>query len=395
MEIKNVSGRILFKHTDVFVQDFRGNAVGNKIVMNGSGKNLLALAKTSPGKVVLDWNIYSPSINLNQFSPLLRKRGSTITKSNKNTKLGSTARQLDELVSQANFRLSVKADAIQYQKFSAKKVNATLSLVNEDWFINNISLEHAGGSMNVKGALIEKNNQVYSANLTTVMENVDVNKVMYAFENFGQNGIVADNLKGKLTMNAVVRLDLDRIREKPSNLEGFVNFSIKNGALLQYEPLKNIQKVVFKKRNFDEVYFAELKDRIDVKDQDFKINRMEIQSTVLTLFVEGTYSLSGANTDLSIQVPLSNFKKRGEDYVPQNIGTDAKAGTSLFVRGRTGTDGKVAFKLDLFNKFKKENKEGEEVTKETRKEKRQRKKEEKARAKEEKKSSVNDPTSTN
>jgi hypothetical protein len=61
---------------------------------------------------------------------------------------------------------------------------------------------------------------------------------------------------------------------------------------------------------------------------------MEIQSTVITLFVEGIYDLNGRNTDLSIQVPLSNFKKRGEDYIPENKGVETKAGASLFVRGR-------------------------------------------------------------
>ena len=60
------------------------------------------------------------------------------------------------------------------------------------------------------------------------------------------------------------------------------------------------------------------------------------------------------NTDLSIQVPLSNLKKRDEDYNPENIGTDKKGGKSIFIRGRPGSDGNVNFKLDLFNKYKKE-----------------------------------------
>ena len=60
------------------------------------------------------------------------------------------------------------------------------------------------------------------------------------------------------------------------------------------------------------------------------------------------------NTDLSIQVPLNNLKKRDEDYNPENIGTDKKGGRSIFLRGRPGSDGNVNFKLDLFNKYKTE-----------------------------------------
>jgi hypothetical protein len=197
MEVKNVSGNIVFKSTDVYVTDFRGNVLGNKVIMNGSGKNLLALVKTNPGKVFLDWNIYSPALNLNDFSPLLRKRGTGVAKNVRKTKLGSTANQLDDLVNQANFRLEVKADAMEYQRFKANNVKASLSLLNENWILNNISLQHAGGLMTVNGALIEKSNSVYGASLNVTMQNMDVNKVMYAFDNFGQEGITAENLRGE------------------------------------------------------------------------------------------------------------------------------------------------------------------------------------------------------
>jgi hypothetical protein len=50
---------------------------------------------------------------------------------------------------------------------------------------------------------------------------------------------------------------------------------------------------------------------------------MEIQSSVLTMFVEGVFSTKG-NTDIRIQVPLSNLKKRDENYIPKNLGEGKK-----------------------------------------------------------------------
>jgi hypothetical protein len=58
------------------------------------------------------------------------------------------------------------------------------------------------------------------------------------------------------------------------------------------------------------------------------------------------------NTDIRIQVPLSNLKKRDENYIPKNLGEGKKAGTSVFLRGTPGKDGNIKFKLDLFNKFR-------------------------------------------
>lgn len=362
LPMTNVNGNIVFKNTDVYVTDFRGNVQGNKIIMSGSGKNLLALMNNSPGKILLDWNIYSPSLNLNNLTSLLKQRTHSVGNKTGKSKLGSTAQNIDEIVNEANFRLHVKADELTFKRFTATNVNASIGLMNENWILNNVSLQHAGGSMAISGNLTANNSKYYGSDIKVNMENVDVNKVMYAFNDFGQTGISHDNLRGKLTSTINIKMDIDRnLQELPTNMEGFVDFSLKKGALINYAPLEKVQKIAFKKRNFNEIYFAELKDRLDIKNKDITLNRMEIQSTVLTLFVEGVYSLRG-NTDISIQIPLSNIKKRDDDYTPENKGADSKAGASIFMRGRPGDDGNVQFKLDLFKKFRKKDKATTDTT---------------------------------
>ncbi len=352
IEFKKVSGNIIFKNSDVYVTDFRGNVQGNKLVMNGSGKNILALMKTNPGKMFLDWNIYSPSLNLGNFTTLLKKRGATVRKKKLKSKIGDN---IDEIVNQANFHLDLKADELKFKRFTGTNVRASLGLINENWLLNNVSLNHGGGSMVISGYLNEKNSRYYGANIKVNIQNADVNKVFYAFSNFGQDGISSENLRGKLTSSADVKMDIDRnLLGAPTNMAGIIEFSLKKGALLHYEPLRKIGDIAFSKRNFDEIYFAELKDTFDIKDREIIINRMAIESTVLTVFVEGIYSLSG-KTDISIQVPLSNIKERDEDYKLKNKGADAKGGSSIYIRGIPGDDGNIKFKLDLFRKFRRKN----------------------------------------
>lgn len=351
IEVKNLSGNIVFKNSDVFVNDFKGNVQGSKIVMNGSGKNLIALLKTNPGKMFLDWNIYSPSLNLGSFTSLLKQR--TARKRKSKSGLGQS---LDEIINQANFNLNIKTGQLIYKQFTGTNVRASLALINENWILNNVSLNQGGGTMLLNGYLNAKNSKYYTAKIKANLQNVDVNKIFRAFNNFGQSGITADNLRGKLTSTVDVKMDLDRdLTGTPANMEGFIDFSLKNGALLHYEPLRKIQDAILAKRNFNEIYFAELKDRFDIKNREIIINRMPIESNVLTLFVEGVYSL-GNKTDISIQIPLNNLKKRDEDYKLQNKGSDAKGGASIFVRGVPGEDGNIKFKLDLFRKFRKKDK---------------------------------------
>ena len=353
--LKDLNGSIVFKNTDVMVKDIRTNVQGNKIIMNGSLKNLLALIKTNPGKISLDWNIYSPELNLATLNTLLQKRSKVATNSTQG-KFGKTAAQIDEMLEQSNVQLDLRADKLIYKKFVATNVKASINLIQESWDLKNISLQSGGGAMQVKGYIREKNDNKNVLEAKVNIDNADVNKIMYAFNDFGQDGISHENLRGKLTSNIDVKMDIDRdLAGTPDNMEGVVNFSLKNGALINYEPIQKLQNFLFKNRNFDEIKFAELKNKLELKNKEVVINRMEIQSTALSLFVEGIFSMKG-NTDLSIQVPLSNLKKRGEDYKPENLGADAKGGTSVYVRGRPGDDGNIKFKYDLFKKFRKENK---------------------------------------
>lgn len=353
IDIRNCNGNIIFKNSDVLVTDFRGSVGTNKIVMNGRANNLLSLIKTNPGKISLDWNVYSPALNLETFTSLLRKRNSVaIAPASGGVKVNKLANGIDQMLDQANIHLNLKADNLEFKKFIAHNVVASIGLFEDSYNLDNVSLQHGGGSMLITGSLRGANELYQEAKVKVNMQNVDVNKVFYAFDNFGQDAMKSDNIQGKLTTSIDVRMDIDRqLQKHPQNIEGYVDFSLKNGALINFEPIQKLQSFLFKNRNFSDIRFAELKDRLDILNRDIKINRMEIQSTALSLFVEGVYSLKG-NTDISIQVPLSNLKKRNEDYKPENTGSDAKGGTSVFVRGRPGEDGNIKFKYDLFKKFR-------------------------------------------
>ncbi len=360
LELKDCNGVINFKNSDVAV-GFNGNVGGNKIDMNGGAKNLLSLIKTNPGKISLDWNVHSPSLNLETFTALLKKRNkvAVVVSNAQKGKLTKLASRIDNMLNQANVRLNVKADKLEYKKFNASNVVASITLLEDSYNLNRVSLQHGNGSMLITGYLRGANEYYQEAKVKVNMDNVDINKVLYAFNNFGQDAIKSDNIEGKLTSSIDVRMDIDRqLKKTPTNIQGFLDFSLKNGALINFEPIQKLQNFLFKNRDFKDIRFAELKDRLDVKDGDIKINRMEIQSTALSMYVEGVYSLKG-NTDISIQVPLSNLKKRGEDYKPENIGADAKGGTSVFVRGQPGPDGNIKFKYDMFKKFRSSDKKGE------------------------------------
>ncbi|MEO6220995.1 MAG: AsmA-like C-terminal region-containing protein [Ginsengibacter sp.] len=354
VELKNVNGRLAFRNSDVFVENLQCEVLNNKIVMEGEARNLLSLINIEPDKVNIDWNIYSPSLNLNAFTYLLKSRKKTAYKKSAKSKLGDLAKKIDAVLEQGRVNVKLRAASMAYKKLTATNVVANVSLLQDRYLINNVSMEQAGGRMNLNGSLISQSDNYNKANINATFDNVDVNKVFTEFNNFGQDGITAKNLSGKLNANVNANLSIDNDgKAYPNSIVSTVDFSLRNGALNNFEPVKKLQNFLFKNRDFENIQFAELKDRLEISNQEIKINRMEIQSSVLTMFVEGIYSMRGT-TDISIQVPLSNLKKRKGGYKPENVGADKKGGASIYLRGRPGPDGNIQFKPDLFKKFRKE-----------------------------------------
>ncbi len=348
-----VNGNLSFRNSDLTIDKLDCKVLGNIIQMSGTAKKIMTLINTAPNSVTIDYSIYSPNLDLNPFIFLFSDRKKAPASSNIGNKSGfqGFAGKLDQILEKSKIEVSLNAAKTRFKSFDADNLKSQITILQNSYILNNVSMNTAGGAMKMNGKIEGTNGGRHAAKLLADLNDVSVKKLFTSFDNFGQDAISAKNLEGKLTAKANVQLSLDnKGKVMPQTANGFVDFSLKKGVLHDYEPLKKIQKFVFKRRDFNDIEFAEIKNNFAIRKGEITIPRMEIQSSVLTLFFEGLYSPAG-NTDVSVQVPLSNLKKRDEDYEPQNIGTDKKGGRSIFLRGQTGKDGNVDFKLDVFKKY--------------------------------------------
>jgi len=82
---------------------------------------------------------------------------------------------------------------------------------------------------------------------------------------------------------------------------------------------------------------------------------MEIESNVITLFIDGIYSF-GKKTDINIEIPLSNLKKRDSTYVLDPNNPEKREGSKIFLRA-IDENGEVNIKLAFRKKKKDKEKE--------------------------------------
>ncbi len=345
----NCSGSLAFDNVDVYVKDLKAQVGKTSLLMNGGVKNLTSLIDHSPEKLVLNWKIASPKVYLGDFLTYLGRRPVAISQNSAKRRFLKLANQVDRLLKDCNVNLQLNADALEYNKFEASSVDANLQLTERMVLLNSVNVQHAGGTFSLNGSLLED----ASYNLIKVnaeLQHVNVSKIFTSFNNFGQDGITDKNLEGLLS--AKINLTgaiTDKAVVVENSLKGIVDLQLKNGELNNFEPVENISKTAFKSRDFSKIRFAELKEKLEINGSEIKVNRMEIQSSVITMFVEGIYDVK-KGTDLSIQVPLSNLSKDKDEYDLKNKGVKSKTGVSLRLRARTGEDGKAKISWDPFNR---------------------------------------------
>jgi len=347
--LSNCNGTVLFKGQDLYIADLQATVGTSIFKMDGSAKNLLSLMGKNPEKLVLNWNIASRSLNLHDFISFLRKPSESVSKANQKLAVIKTGAQIDHLLKDCTVHLQLKANQFRYKKFSATAVAADLLLAHDRVELQKAALSHAGGSLEISG-MIQNTAEANSISIHSEMNKVDLPKVFAAFDNFGQTAIEYKNLQGKLTATINLNGQISNVAElEPNSLKGSIDWSIQDGRLIQYEPLEKISQFAFKNRSFSDIYFAELKDRFEILGTEIKINRMEIQSTALTMFAEGSYDMK-KGADMSIQIPLSNLKAKKDVIAPANKGINSKTGISLRLRAKTASDGKLNISWDPFKR---------------------------------------------
>jgi hypothetical protein len=353
LDFKKTDIELHFENGDMLVKQMNTIVNDNKIRINGRVNGFLTFFNTDPSKALFDWNIYSPYIDISKLKSSLRRSSSAKKKQQGYSFFEKLNNKIDRLFDACNASLNIQADKVIYKNFSAAKVNGHVVLTNDIVKLDNFSLLHAGGVINFD-ALSKDNGNSSNLSLRSKMQNVDVKELFTSFNNFGMESLTSKNISGTFSadINLTSMLDANDDLYKPAN-KGYVDFSLRNGRLENFKPLMEIDNNFLQKRDLTDVRFAELKDRLDLNGNDIHVNRMEIRSTAVNMYVEGIYSFAN-NTDLSIQIPLKGQKKDQVD-IPQNKGIKAKTGMSIFLRAKDDKDGKFKIVYDMFGRFRDKN----------------------------------------
>ena len=353
--ITECASSISIKNSDIFINSLVAKTSnGSKITISGDAKNTFALLGDDIGKVGVSVNIYSPYLDLAGISSKVHKDKTVIRKPKKNG-LNGTMAKLDNILEKQKITVNIKADKIKNNHLVATDFKASVALSENAYNIKNLQFGMANGTLQLSSSIVEAAPNKHKMNSVLQIKNIDAKELFYAFDDFGMTGLGHKNLSGQLSANGSFSTLVNSagVVDKKT-MAGALSFSLKNGSLVNFAPIMKIQEIAFKKRDFTDVQFAEIKNTLTIKDGMVTVPRMQIESSVINLFIEGQYGLEDG-TDLRIQVPLGNLKNKDRSDMDKKANNTKKGGASVYLRAKSGKDGKVSIGLDALGAIRKTN----------------------------------------
>jgi hypothetical protein len=345
LKFNNCNATIVFQDQDIFFKNVNLNSATSSLQINGNGKSFLSAYFNDQFKADFDLNINSEQINLNEFKSFFTARKTTTSNTESSTvKFKKINHQLDQVLDMSEMTINLNIKKFIFNKISASNIKAQLDLQSNALAVKNVHVNYGLGTITLNGHIDQSTKNNNFKTIATI-QNVDISHLFEQFENFGLNKLTYQNIKGIFSAN----LALNGILDEEGNflkrsLEGKVNFHLKDGALVNFEPLLQVKKYAFKGRNLSNITLKELKNTLELNKGLITIPPMEIISSAIYMRVQGVYGLD-KGTDIALEIPLRNPKK-DEKKLLEGKKINIIKGIVINLRAKDDGNGKVKLNWD-------------------------------------------------
>ena len=201
-----------------------------------------------------------------------------------------------------NLKLKTKLTDFKYNDFTAESVTGNLISNRAQIGMPKCTINALDGST-IASVSVKKWGNSHLLDISTDIKRVNISKLLKQFNNFEQDEITHEHLSGRLSGSIIAKVILDQNFEPVlPKLYAKANILVENGALVNYEPLKELSSFA-KVSDLENVKFKTLKNTIEIFDQTIYIPKMTIANNAMNLTLEGTHTFENyMNYSMSLSV---------------------------------------------------------------------------------------------
>lgn len=197
-----------------------------------------------------------------------------------------------------------------YHRIDLQKIHARLRTTQNHYlYVDSLSMNAAGGSLRMNGYFNGSDPKHIYLKPNLRIRNMDLDKLMFKFENFGQDEVVSDNIHGTLNagIKGTVRVYPDMVPDLDQS-DVSIDVEILRGRLENYKPILMLSDY-FGDKNLMKVRFDTLKNHMDIKNGVINIPKMSIESTLGHLEFSGQQDSQG-KIEYYVRIPWKVINQR-------------------------------------------------------------------------------------
>jgi len=320
---QNLSGTLDYNKF-LKLNNLHATIAGNNLIITGRVDNILDRIARDHTSIWADLEIYSDGIVLDSLFSKNRDANSSDSI--------ATGVFPDHLYIKSRYWL----DKLQFRNFTADNVRGELSYSPGIIMFNSFQFSSMEGNVSGDGFYEQDESLGYQLRLKSTVSRIDISKLFYSCNNFGQSFIQDQHLKGSLTglIDFYSRFDRERHILKESILTES-DVEIKNGELISFEPMLGLSKFI-EVEELEHITFSTLSNQIFIRNSEIVIPKMDIHSSAFNISGSGIHRFNN-NFDYKVVVDLSELlsnKSRNERRDQQEFGVvedDGLGRTKLYL----------------------------------------------------------------
>ncbi len=199
--------------------------------------------------------------------------------------------------------------ALTYGKFSATDVTGEVNYYSRTYTFSSFHLNSVNGHIAGNASIQQVTGNKLAINCKSELRDIDIQKMFYSFNNFGQDVILDKNIKGDIsgTIDFTAQWD-DTLKLIGESVFANADLDIRNGELIDYAPMMGLSKFIAVEE-LKNISFQTLKNNIVIKNRMVTIPEMDINSSAFNIKGSGIHTFDN-NYDYRIQVELSELLAR-------------------------------------------------------------------------------------
>lgn len=351
MRFSNINSSINFNESDIVVSKLSCLLNSNPVHLNGDLKNILPFLLSPEDSTKVSLNLSSPEFDVDKM--LVKPKSLEQQDYNPQKKQQSkwAMARIDNILNRIEMNFGLNIKRLHWHKVKNAHVKGWLTIDKHHLRVHDLNtMLPSGGAMHLNASYHFKPKHTAQMKVKAKLTDMKASELFYMFDDFKQKTVTHKNLEGKIDANISFDCELkDLYIPQQQGMNAVINLFIRKGVLKNFEPFKNLDRISFNHRDLMRIEFDEISNRFVLDGYELYIEKMQINSSAVSLFVEGTYSFKD-KTDLSIKIPLSNLKSKHDSTYYHS---DDSSGMNILLRAKE-KDGKMGVSFDPFNKYQKD-----------------------------------------